>query len=88
MKLKTAAASCQKLMSVLLRGTHGFASNVLDDIVIISKDFQSHIQHVKEELERLRNAGLTLNAKKCTFATDTLRIFEYQLEKRQNNARS
>lgn len=40
----------------------------VDDICVISKDFDSHLQHLKDLFGRLRNAGLTLNPKKCHFA--------------------
>jgi hypothetical protein len=39
----------------------------LDDILICSKSFEEHRQHLQQIFERLRKAGLTLNPKKCSF---------------------
>jgi hypothetical protein len=41
----------------------------LDDVVIYSKTFEEHLEHVKIVLERLRAAGLTVKPEKVMFAT-------------------
>jgi len=39
----------------------------LDDMIIFSKDFASHVERLEEVLRRLRAANLKLHATKCTF---------------------
>ena len=40
----------------------------LDDILIASPDFETHLQHLRAVLERLRSFGLVINPAKCLFA--------------------
>jgi len=80
MGLKNAPATCQKLLNKILRGLHRYAGSLLDDIVIFSRDFQQHLNHVEQVLERLRHAGLTANPKKCIFATNELRLLGHYLK--------
>lgn len=40
----------------------------LDDILIASKDFETHLHHLRLVLERLRSFGLVINPAKCLFA--------------------
>ena len=56
----------QREMSKVLVGLEGVICQ-MDDILICSKDNKSHQIRVREVLERLSNAGITLNADKCEF---------------------
>ena len=38
--------------------------SMIDDILVFSKQFETHLGHVQEVLERLRKAGLTANTEK------------------------
>lgn len=40
----------------------------LDDLVIFSQNFQEHVEHVREVLKRLREAGFTVKPSKVKFA--------------------
>lgn len=42
----------------------------MDDTVIMSENFQQHLQDIHDVLGRLESSGLKLNARKCTFATN------------------
>ena len=44
-----------------------FAMAYLDDILIFSKTFEEHLEHIKEVFIRLEKANLCLNKKKCYF---------------------
>jgi hypothetical protein len=44
-----------------------FCTAYLDDILIYSDNELEHQVHVKKVLERLRNAGLQVDIKKCEF---------------------
>jgi hypothetical protein len=46
-----------------------FVYHYLDDIVIYSEDFDSHVEHIRLVLERLRQAGLTVKPEKFVLAT-------------------
>ncbi|KAL5961288.1 hypothetical protein TSMEX_010978, partial [Taenia solium] len=52
-------------------GTNGAFSKhciiYLDDILVFGRDIQEHNANLKLVLDRLRDAGLTLNPKKCHF---------------------
>ena len=78
--LKCASATCQRLMDRVLRGAHKYAGTLLDDILVFDKDYASHLQHVKDVLERLRNAGLTANVKKCHFASNRIKVLGHIVE--------
>ena len=78
--LKNATATCQKAMNFILRGLHRFAGSLLDDVVVFDHDFDLHLGHVRQVLERLRDAGLTANVGKCIFAENRLKILGHLLE--------
>ena len=44
-----------------------FCTTYLDNILIFSNNELEHEHHVKKVLERLQNAGLQINLKKCEF---------------------
>ena len=44
----------------------------LDDLVVYAETFEEHVQHVREVLERLRRAKLTVKLSKVSFATPQL----------------
>jgi len=51
----------------------------LDDILIYSKDMESHKQHVQEVLCRLRLHGLFAKPEKCEFHSDLVEYLGYHL---------
>jgi len=62
--IKTAPATFQFLMSKVLAG-HPSAQPYLDDVSVVSKTWEDHLQHLRNVFQRLVDAGLTLKAKKC-----------------------
>ena len=80
MGLRCASGTAQRLLDCVLRGAHRFASSLIDDILIWSKNFSEHLEHIKFVLDRLRNAGLTVNTQKCTFGTTSLKLFGFVVE--------
>ena len=46
---------------------HKFAVAYLDDVLIYSKTFEDHLEHIETVFSRLREAGLKLKMSKCDF---------------------
>ena len=53
---------------------------MVDDIVIYSKCFQEHLEHINEMLMRLREAGLTAHVNKCQFILRTIKCLDHVLK--------
>ncbi len=66
--LQGAPATFQRLMDQILQGTREFAAAYLDDVVIFSKTWEDHCQHLRHILGRIKAACLTINPNKCTIA--------------------
>ena len=64
--LKGAPATFQRLMDRVIHGLN-FAAAYLDDLIIFSESWEDHLTHIQMVLERLRQAGLTVKARKCEF---------------------
>ena len=79
MGLKCASFSCQKLLEKVIRGAHDHACVLVDDLTVFSKDFESHLKHVRDILVRLRKANLTANVRKCLFATNEMTLFGFHV---------
>ena len=69
--LCNAAATFERLMENVLAG-HNFEICLLyiDDVIVYSNDFQSHVNHIDAVLQRLKGAGLKMSPKKCDFFKD------------------
>ncbi len=66
--LHGAAATFQRMMDQVLRGTEDYAAAYLDDIVIFSQSWEEHLEYLKEVLTRIKAAGLTIRPDKCALA--------------------
>ena len=64
--LKGAPATFQRLMDRVLHGLE-FAGVYIDDLIIFSETLEEHLTHLKTILDKLKEAGLTAKATKCTF---------------------
>ena len=59
--LTSAPATFQRLMEKVLHGLHWKTLLLyLDDVIVISQDFESHLERLEEVLKRLRGANLKL----------------------------
>src|SRR6266542_2873324 len=68
-RLCNAPTTFQCLMNHILRKYLGdFALVYLDDIIIYSKTWKGHLNHLRLIFEALRGAGLMVKVKKCDFA--------------------
>jgi len=73
--LSNAPATYQRLMDKVLGfGLNKFCCVYLDDVLVFSETFEQHLNHVYRCICALRDAGLLLKAKKCSFF---MRLCEY-----------
>ncbi|KAF9763004.1 Retrovirus-related Pol polyprotein from transposon [Nosema granulosis] len=73
--LCNAPSTFQRAMDSILREEREkFTIPYLDDIIIYSQDMDTHKKHVRIVMEKLRNAGITLNKKKCKFFQKEIKI--------------
>ncbi|GBM50228.1 Retrovirus-related Pol polyprotein from transposon 297 [Araneus ventricosus] len=67
-RLCNAPATFERLMETVLRGLTSEACLVyLDDIIIVGRTFQEHLNNIRKVFQRLQNANLKLSPKKCRF---------------------
>lgn len=72
--LTNAPATFQRLMDLVLGGLKWSCALVyLDDIIVYSSTFSSHLQHLELVLQRIQESGLTLHLSKCHFCKTKLR---------------
>ncbi|KAE8240612.1 hypothetical protein A4X13_0g7696 [Tilletia indica] len=76
---KTAPAFFQRIMDTIL-SIYRFICAVayLDDVLIFSRDFESHLRDVDNVLTAMGNAGLTVAPKKCAFGFTSLKLLGYR----------
>ena len=66
--LCNAPASFQRLMDLVLSGLQWSQCLVyLDDIIVLGRSFQEHINNLESVLQRLQESGLRLKPAKCCF---------------------
>ncbi|GBM70955.1 Retrovirus-related Pol polyprotein from transposon 297 [Araneus ventricosus] len=66
--LCNAPATFERLMETLLRGLTSEACLVyLDDIIIVGRTFQQHLNNIRKVFQKLQKANLKLSPKKCRF---------------------
>ena len=64
--LMNAATTFQQLMNKLFTGAKwNFSFVYLDDLLIVSKSFQEHLEHLEPVLRQLKEASLRLRPEKC-----------------------
>ena len=66
--LVNAPTTYQTMMNKVLRGLNWDILLVyMDDIIIFSSNFETHLEHLQKVFTRIVETNLTLNPKKCTF---------------------
>lgn len=83
--LKTSPAIFQRILSNILRKYKltNFAVNYIDDILIFSKTFTEHMDHLTQLLDAIKTEGFRLKFTKCTFASDSVKYLGHII---QNNS--
>lgn len=79
--LSNAPATWQRLIDrVLGADLEPYVLVYLDDIIIISPDFDTHLQIISKVFDRLIAAGLTLGPDKCKFCRPSLKYLGYVVD--------
>ena len=68
----------QQVIRDVLRGCEGVA-NIADDLVVHGKGVEEHDRRLFAVLDRLSEAGLTVNGDKCEFRLTKLKFFGHEL---------
>jgi len=77
--VRNAPAVFQELMDQILRNEREFCSPYMDDVVIYSMCWEDHVRHIRRVLERLSEAGLTANPKKCCWGGQSIEFLGHQV---------
>lgn len=73
--LVNAGATFQRLMNNVIRPLDSLEILVyLDDVVIFSKEWSSHVEQLRRLLQAFRKANLTVKPNKCIFGTNKLKF--------------
>ncbi|CAB5197072.1 unnamed protein product [Rhizophagus irregularis] len=76
--LKNAPGTFQRLIDEILKEYIGeFVIVYLDDIMIYSKDFEEHVEHIDKVLNKLRENNLIVKLKKCKFGERNIEFLGY-----------
>ena len=66
--LRNAPATFRRALDIILGGVRWLTCLIyLDDVIVYSKDAETHLRHVDEVLRLLRRTGVTLKLRKCSF---------------------
>ena len=72
--LTNAPATFMRIMNDVLRPfTYSFVVVYLDDILIFSKTWEEHLQHVEQVFSALQDNGLYANKEKCSFGMQSIK---------------
>ncbi|KMQ83058.1 reverse ribonuclease integrase [Lasius niger] len=79
--LTGAPATFQRLLDRLIgpeMEPHAFA--YLDDIVIVTRSFEEHLVWLKRVLDRIKEAGLTINPEKSKFCRSQVKYLGFLVQ--------
>lgn len=78
--LCNAAQSFQRFMDMILRDLE-YCHCYIDDIIVASKDLETHKVHMRKLFSRLNEYGLSINLAKCVFAKEKVQFLGYEVNK-------
>ncbi len=77
--LKNAPAIFQSAVEEVLKPVSGMSRNYIDDVIVFSEDWCSHLRDVKSVIECLGKAGLRIKRRKCEFGRRYLEYLGHQV---------
>ena len=69
--LAMAVSTFQYLMLQVLTGLNNFTFTYLNDVIIFSKSWEEHLEHLNIVFNRFKSAGLKIKLSKCHFSKTT-----------------
>ncbi|CAI2723349.1 unnamed protein product [Schistosoma spindalis] len=78
--LKNAAQTFQRFMDEVTKGLD-FVFVYIDDVLIASKSFHEHIDHLHQLFERFQKYGIVINPSKCIFGVESLEFLGHMIDK-------
>lgn len=71
----------QRVLAGIIRrnGLSAFCMNYLDDVLVYSKSFDEHMQHVRRFLEAVRKEGFKLKMTKCRLAKKSIKYLGHAI---------
>ena len=78
MGINSSPSNFQRLTEYIIRGIPS-AYVYLDDIIIATMDYDSHLKTLKEVLERLQHYDLRINLRKAHFGKESVTYLGYQI---------
>lgn len=80
--LKNAPSFFQKAMDEILGSMRwDFVLAYIDDVIIYSRDFESHLAHIDRVLNALKEVGMTIDERKCFFAYESLNLLGHRINR-------
>lgn len=76
--LRNATQTFQRFMDMIFRDLD-FVFAYIDDILIMSKDEEKHLKHLKIVFERLQCYSISLNISKCVFGQTEINFLGYHI---------
>ena len=77
--LKNAPATFQRLVDSLFDGTQRYIVAYIDDVGVYSHEWVEHLQHLREALNRIQGAGLTLRPDKCLIGASSCEFLGHKV---------
>lgn len=78
--LCNAASSFQRIMNILVQPLEGVEA-YLDDLVVFSDDWQSHLERLEQLLKALQKYNFTVNLQKCDFGKAQIKYLGFKIGK-------
>ena len=72
--IKFASGLCNRLIRHILSECDSFVASFVDDLVVYSNSYEEHLEHLDLVLTKLRESGITLNRKKCSFGNSEVKF--------------
>jgi hypothetical protein len=70
-------AFIRAFQSVLGADTSEYALHYVDDLVVFSKTFDEHLDHMDSVFRKLTTAGFTMNLRKCNFCKPEIKFLSH-----------
>ena len=78
--LTNAPATFQRLMATLFAGREwSFVFVYLDDLLVVSRSIEEHVEHLGKVFQKLEEANLKLKPQKCKFAQEKIEYLGHTL---------